>query len=166
MAQVTITKVNDAGKKTLPVFEEMAKRMEAVRLRAFDLFEKRGRELGRELEDWFKAERELMGAPASELVEKNGAYELQITLPGFESKDIEVTALPSAIIVHAATQDQKKTEEGNVIRTEAGSNEVYRSFEVPALINVDKVTASFEKGVLRIEAPQVTTPIETKAMAA
>jgi HSP20 family molecular chaperone IbpA len=126
MSEVAIKKVNDTGKKTLPIFEEIARRFEAVQRRAFDLFEKRGRELGHELEDWLKAERELMGCPAAELAKKNGAYELQITLPGFEAKDIEVTAMPRELIVHATTEEEKRTEKGNVMWTEFGSNDVYR----------------------------------------
>lgn len=166
MSQVSITKVNGAGKKTFPVFEEMAKRIEAVQSRAFDLFEKRGRELGHELDDWLNAERELLGSPASELTENNGAYELQITLPGFESGDVEVTAMPNEVVVHAAREEQKNTEEGKVIGTEFGSNEVYRSFQVPNSINVDKLTANLENGILRINAPEIMKPQEIKAAAA
>jgi DUF2934 family protein len=34
---------------------------EQIRRRAYDLFEARGREEGRELEDWFRAEEEITG---------------------------------------------------------------------------------------------------------
>jgi len=166
MSQVAITKVNGADTKTLPVFEEIAKRFEAIRRRAFDLFEKRGGELGHELEDWLKAEHELMGWPAAELSEKEGAYEIEITLPGFEAKDIEVTATPTEVIAHAATHEEKKTEEGNVLWTEFGSNDVYRRFELPNPIDVDKVTANLENGLLRIKAPEIAKPQEAKAKAA
>jgi HSP20 family protein len=166
MSQVAITKVKDAGKKTLPIFEEIAKRGEAVGQRAFVLFEKRGRELGHDVEDWLKAEHELMGWPAAELVEKDGAYELQMTLPGFEAKDVEVTATPTAVIVHAATEEEKKTEKGNVLWTEFGSNDVYRRVEVQNPINVDKVTAKLENGILRINAPEIAKPREIKVAAA
>ena len=166
MPQVAITKVNNAETKTLPVFEEVDKRLEAVERRAFELFEKRGRELGHELEDWVKAEHELLGWPAAELAEKNGAYELEITLPGFEAKDVEVTASPSEVIIHAASEREKKTQKENVLWTEFGSNDVYRRFEVPNAINVDQVTAKLDNGILKVSAPKVAKPKETKAVAA
>jgi HSP20 family molecular chaperone IbpA len=166
MSHVAIQKVKDASKTTLPIFEEIAKRCEAVERRAFELFEKRGRELGHEAEDWLKAEHELMGWPAAELVEKQGAYELEITLPGFEAKDVKVTATPTEVIVHAATEEEKKTEKENVLWTEFGSNDVYRRFEVPNPINVDKVTAKLDKGILRINAPEIPKPREIKVAAA
>ena len=164
MSQVAIQKANH-GEKTLPVFDEIAKRLEAVRKRAFDLFEERGRQFGHQLEDWLKAERELLGWPAAELVEKDGAYQMQITLPGFEAKEVEVTAAPNAVIVHAAREEEKKTEKGNVLWTEFGSNNVYRRFELPNPINVDKVTATLQNGLLQINAPEIAKPKE-KAVAA
>jgi HSP20 family protein len=166
MSQVAVTKVNSAGKKKSLVFKEMAKRMEEVQARAFDLFEQRSRELGHEWEDWLKAEAELLGSATSELAEQDGAYQFQITLPGFEPKDIEVTASPNEVIVHAAKRQQKKTEKGNVVRTESGSNEVYRSFGTPNSVNVDKVTANLENGILRIHAPEITNRQEIKTVAA
>ena len=166
MPQVAITKVNDSEKKTLPVFGEIAKRLQGVQRRAFDLFEKRGRDLGHELEDWFNAEQELFGWPAAELTEKDGAYELEMTLPGFEAKDVEVTATPNEVIVHAATEKEKKTQKDKVLWTESGSNDVYRRFDVPNAINVDQVTAKLDNGILRVNAPKIAKPKEVKFAAA
>jgi len=166
MAQVAVTKVNDVEKKTLPVFGEIAKRLQGVQRRAFDLFEKRGGELGHELEDWFNAEHELFGWPAAELSEKNGGYELEMTLPGFDVKDVEVTATPNEVIVHAATEKESKTTKDNVLWTEFGSNDVYRRFDVPNAINVDQVTAKLDNGILKVNAPKIAKPKEVKVAAA
>jgi HSP20 family protein len=166
MAQVAITKVNDTEKKALPVFDEIAKRLEAVQRRAFELFEKRGREDGHELEDWLKAEHELFGWPAAELAEKNGAYEIGVTLPGFEPKDVEVTATPAEVVIHAATQKEKKSQKDNVIWTEFGADDVYRRFEVPNAINVDQVTAKLDNGLLRVIAPKIAKAKETQMVGA
>ena len=158
MSQVAITKINDTQKQTLPIFEEIGKRFEAIQRRAFELFEKRGRDLGHDLDDWLKAEHELLGWPAAELKEKDGSYEMQVTLPGFEPKDIEVTATPNEVIVHAFTKEEKTGEKENVLWSEFGSNDVYRRFFIPNAINMDKVTAKLEKGILHILAPAAAKP--------
>jgi len=165
MSKIVITKVDDTDNKA-PVFEEIAKRFEGVQQRAFDLFDKRGRALGHELEDWLKAEQEVFGWPAAELAEKNGVYEMQVALPGFEEKDVEVTATPTEVVVHAATKEEKKTQKGAVLWTEFGSDEVYRSFKVPNPISVVHVTANLENGILRINAPQTARTKEIKAATA
>ena len=166
MSQQVAIQKSKGGEKTLPVLDEIAKCFEAVRKRAFDLFEKRGRELGHELEDWLRAERELLGSQAAELVEKDGAYEMQIALPGFAVKEIEVTATANTVIVHAAREEEKKTERGTVLWTEFGSNKVYRRFEVPNPIDVDKVTATLQDGLLKINAPEIAKPKKIAATAA
>ena len=165
MSKIVITKVDDTDNKA-PVFEEIAKRFEGVQLRAFDLFDKRGRALGHELEDWLKAEQEVFGWPAAELAEKNGVYEMQVALPGFEEKDVQVTATPTEVVVHAATKEEKKTQKGAVLWTEFGSDDVYRRFRVPNPISVVNVTANLENGILRINAPQTARPKEIKAATA
>jgi HSP20 family molecular chaperone IbpA len=153
MSEVAIQKVKDATNKALPVFEDIAKRFDAVRQRAQELFDRRG-ELGDALADWLKAEREVMGWAAAEMSEKGDQYEVQLTLPGFDAKEIEVTATPTEVIVHASTSHEKKTEEGKVLWTEFGSNDVCRRFELPQPIDVEKVAAKLEKGLLRITAPK------------
>jgi HSP20 family protein len=165
MSKIVITKVDDTDNKA-PVFEEIAKRFEGVQQRAFDLFDKRGRALGHELEDWLKAEQEVFGWPAAELAEKNGVYEMQVALPGFEEKDVQVTATPTEVVVHAATKEEKKTQKGAVLWTEFGSDDVYRRFRVPNPISVVNVTANLENGILRINAPQTARPKEIKAATA
>lgn len=153
MSNVVIQKVENAGQKTLPIFEEIAKRFHDVRQRALDLFEKRGRQFGHELDDWLKAEHEILGRwSAAELKDNKDKYELEMTLPGYEPKEITVTATPNEIIVHAETKHEKKTTEGKVLWTEFGSNNVYRRVELPEPIDVEKIDATLEKGLLRIGA--------------
>lgn len=165
MAQVAIKKANNADARMLPVFGELSKRFEAVRDRAFDLFQKRGCELDHELEDWLNAEREVFGWPAAELAEKDAAYEIRVALPGFKAKDVEVIATPREVVVHASTEEEKKTQKDGVLWTEFSSNDVYRRFEFLNPISVDNVTANLEDGLLRIKAPETTKLKESKAAA-
>jgi len=164
MSQVLVKKVNGESKEALPIFGEIAKRFEAIERRAFDLFEKRGYELGHDVEDWLKAEHEL-GCPAAELSEKDGAYKMEIALPGFEAKEVEVTATGSEIVVHAATKQEKTGGKDNLLWTEFGSNDVYRRFELPNPIIADKVTANLENGLLHVTAPEIAKPKEAAAKA-
>ena len=167
MANVAVQKVKKLGSEPLPIFETIEKRLDEVRRRAFELFKKRGYRLGYELDDWLKAEHAVFGWAAAELAEKDGKYEAQITLPGFEPKEVQVTATPSEIIVHAETKHEKKIEEPNVFWTEFGSNDVYRRFELPVLIDVDKISATLDNGMLHVIAAKApatqTKPAEVRA---
>ncbi len=149
MANIAIQKVDKSDIDRLPIFEEIGKRLDVVRQNAFELFEKRGRELGHALDDWLNAEHQVFGWPAAELAELDSKYEVELTLPGFEAKEIEITATPSEIIVHAVCKAEK-AEARKVVWTEFGSNDVYRKFEMPQPIDVDKIQASLDKGLLHI----------------
>ena len=158
MSNVAIQKVENTAHKALPIFEEITKRFNDVRQRALDLFENRGRQFGHELDDWLTAEREVLGKwSAAELKETNGKYELEMTLPGYEPKEITVTATPSEIIVNAESKHEKKSSEGKVLWTEFGSNKVFRRVELPEPIDVDKTSATLEKGLLKIGAAKAPT---------
>jgi HSP20 family molecular chaperone IbpA len=152
MANLVVQKVENKGSKPLPLFQEIEKRFDEVRRRAFDLFEKRGYEVGHALEDWLTAEHEVMGWPAAELDEKDGKYELRMTLPGYDAKEVEVTATPSQIIVHANVEAEKKAEAAKCLWTEFRSNDICRQFELPEAIDVEKTTATLDKGMLHVIA--------------
>lgn len=50
----------DSGHKAIAIVEP-SRIEEQIRKRAYELFEARGREEGRELEDWLRAEQEITG---------------------------------------------------------------------------------------------------------
>ena len=155
MSQVAVEKVH--GEEThCPVFEEIKGLAERVRERAFEIFQHRAGALGSDLDDWFKAEHELIGMPQSDLVEKNGKFEARVAVPGFDAKDVSVTALPEALLVRANSTHQHDTIEENVRFCEFGERTLFRRFDLPAPINVDKVTADLDKGVLKLTAAKAT----------
>lgn len=159
MATIPVKRVADET-LTLPVFEELDRRMEQVRRRAFDLFAARGWEPGHDLEDWLAAEKELLGWPAAELVEKDGEFEMDLTLPGFEAKDIEVIAAPESVTVHASVEKKAEQTHEHVLWSEFGRNEVFRKVTFPADIELPRVTAEFSNGLLRVHAPKATSKAE------
>jgi HSP20 family protein len=163
MSNIAVKKTN--GEETLPIFAEIGKRFDEIRRRAFELFCQRGASHGQDLDDWLKAEREILGWNAAELKENDKAYEIELALPGFEAKDVEVTAAPDEIVIHAASEHEKKSEEGKVVWTEFGSSEVYRRVALPGPADIDKVTAKLEKGMLKIKAPKAESTEEHKVSA-
>ena len=73
---------------------------------------------------------------------------------------------PSLPKTHAATDEEKDVKAGNVLWTEFSSSNVYRRFELPNPIDVDKVTAKLKKGILQIHAPKIVRAEEVTAKAA
>jgi HSP20 family protein len=153
------------GERTLPVFAELERKIDAVRQRAFDLFAGRGGRQGGDLDDWVTAERELMGWSAAEMKERPDEFEVDVALPGFKADDVELTATPNELILHAERKHQRNGESDRLVWSEFGSNEVYRRFTLPTAVNADGVKAELKNGVLRVHAPKkaLTREQETEA---
>lgn len=141
MSNITVHRSEGREKEPLPIFREIAERLEQARRRAYELFEGRGREPGRDLEDWIQAEMEVLGGAKVDFEEKPGQYDISLTLPGFDAKQVQVTVTPTEIAVHATKKDANEL------------SEVLRRFETNRPLRTDQVTAKLEKGVLHIVAP-------------
>jgi len=164
MSEVNIQRVAKVEDRSLPVFREMEHLFERIRSRAFDLFSGRARHgFGNAMDDWLAAERELCGV-AGELVEKDGEFVLNVALAGFAPADVAVTATPRELIVRARATSELKEEpakpDGTVHWSEFRRNDVYRSIQLPADIDVEKVKATFRNGLLSIVAAKRAMPAQ------
>lgn len=153
MAAIAVQKIDDSSRALLPIFQEIDQRTEQVARRAFELSLAHGGENGHQTEDWLRAEHEIMGWPAAELAETDGEYKLEVTLPGFDVKQIQIAATPTEIALHAATNPKPDGE--HILWTEFGANDVYRRFLLPEPINVDHMKAALDHGLLKITAARI-----------
>jgi HSP20 family molecular chaperone IbpA len=152
MSHVAIDKIHADGSQSASLMDGMKSLTERIRQRAYEMFQRRGGQDGTDLDDWFAAERDVLGGSPSELVEKDGQFEVQIALPGFDADEVHVTALPEAIIVHGESSRQRDRSSGEISMSEYNERSLYRKVDLPAPINVDKVTANLDKGVLKLAA--------------
>jgi len=102
-----------------------------------------------------RAEREIAWAPQAELVEDEKEIRIQVAAPGLELKQIHVTALPESIVVKGAATHKHEGGDGSVQFCEFSEKALFRRFELDNRIDVDRVSASVDNGILRIEAPKV-----------
>ncbi len=154
MASVTIQKHREAGALPETLAQEMNAITDEIRNRAFSLFKGRGGMPGWDVDDWLQAEREVVWAPASELIENKDDFRARLALPGFEAKDLEVTATPNALVVRAESTHTHEGKQGDVRFCEFSGKKMFRSLDLPADIDVDKVSASLDKGMLEVTAPK------------
>jgi HSP20 family molecular chaperone IbpA len=162
MPRVEIQKVPESSDRSLPIFAEFDKIADQIRTQAYNLFAHRGAQDGRALDDWLMAERELCW-PTAELAEKGKQFSLRIALAGFEPTEITVTATPREIIVKAAHEHEESGGNGEAkLRwSEFMSKNVFRRIELPAPVDVDKVSASLSNGMLEITARKARAEAET-----
>ncbi len=131
--------------------QELQDTLEGIRKTAFQWFESGH---ATDPDEWFQAERDLLWAPAVELAEAPGEFRMQMGVPEFGSKDLEVAALPDAIILKASAQNRAKKRERGPFYGEFGAKSLFRRFAFPAPIEEAGVTASLDRGTLTVVAPK------------
>jgi HSP20 family protein len=151
------------------LLEHMEQIFNDISRRAFEIFDGNGRNLGHDLENWFKAERELLHPVNIELTETEIAFEVKAEVPGFTEKELEISVEPRRVVIagrrESSTEDKKK---GKVVRSEIACEQVLRIVELSSAIETSKVTdAVLKNGVLTLKLPKVAPaqPVRIKPTA-
>ena len=113
--------------------------------------------------------------PAVDVRETEKAYVLEMELPGFDEKDIEISVDGNSLSIASkqeetrdANENNSKGSEGTWILRERRVNTFSRSFKLPENANPEEVAAEFKNGVLcmeiqkRAEAQKRTIQIKAK----
>jgi len=93
-------------------------------------------------------------APAIDVAEKDGAYEITAELPGLDEKDIEVKLASGMLTIKGEKKEEKEETKKDYHLSERRYGAFQRTFQVPDGIDADKIAASFTKGVLKITLPK------------
>ncbi len=128
-------------------WSKIDKVMKQMEERAFQLFEERGREDGHDLEDWFKAEQELLAPVPITITEKNNEMRIHAEVPGFTAKEISLNVEPDALTLQGEhTETKPDTEE---------RRQIYRRVPLPADVVPEKAKATWKDGTLEVIVPKV-----------
>jgi len=101
---------------------------DGIARRAFDIFESCGRSPGHELEDWFRAEYELL------------------------------RPVPVNVADHLAISGKRETKEneqnGKMIRCESRAERIFRVVDLPPFVDTSKVSTTLRNGILIVNLPK------------
>jgi HSP20 family protein len=156
MSQIAINKCKSPQTTPQTLLEQLKAITDSVRNQAFKIFQNRNGGNGSDVDDWLQAERDVVWSPVSELVDDKKEFRARIALPGFDAKDIQVSAMPDALLIQADATHTHEGKSGNVCFCEFSAKKLFRRLALPASIDVDKVTASVDKGLLEVTAPKAT----------
>lgn len=104
----------------------------------------------------------------TDIVEKDGRYELNMELPGYTKEDVKLSLKNGYLLVEAEHKDNKeeKDKKGKVIHQERYFGSCSRSFYVGNTVKEEDIKANFENGELKITVPKAKEELpETKYIA-
>jgi len=88
--------------------------------------------------------------PPVDVYEDEHGIQLKMEVPGIEEKDIDIRLENNVLTVNGQRQLAKEEKEENFHRIERRYGSFSRTFTLPNSVDNEKVSASYDKGVLKI----------------
>jgi HSP20 family protein len=110
--------------------------------------------------DWYERSG-FKATPGVNVYEGKDNYEIEVAAPGLDKKDFRIDVKENVLTVSSEKKEQKEEKEGNkVVFTEFNYSSFSRSFQLPEGIDVNKISAAHNNGVLKITLPKREEYIE------
>ncbi len=89
-----------------------------------------------------------------DIIDEGDNIRVVADLPGFRKDDIEIWVEDGELVIKAVRKEEREEKAENYLRRERRFGEVYRRIAIPAEVDVDKIKARYNNGVLEIILPK------------
>lgn len=141
-------------RQSSPMLDRMQQTYDSIARRAFELFENNGGWFGHEVDDWLRAESELLHPMHLEIKESDDELMIRAEVPGFNIKELEINVEANKLTIfgkHEAQEDRKKAK---TIYCERCASQILRAVYLPVEVDASKGSATLKDGILTIELPK------------
>ncbi len=92
--------------------------------------------------------------PAANIIESVDSFQLEIAAPGLVKDDFKINLENNILTISAEIEDEKREEGKNYSRKEFYYGSFSRSFTLPKTIDLDKIKADYDNGILKVALPK------------
>jgi HSP20 family protein len=138
---------------SIDLLERFDEVYDSIARRAFELFKGNGQSAGHELDDWLRAESELLHPVRLEIAESDGDLTVRAEVPGFVAKDLEIKVEPHRLSI-AGRREFKEGKNSRKLHSEWCADQILRVVDLPMDVDTTKVDAVLKDGVLTVELPK------------
>ncbi len=98
-------------------------------------------------------------------------YVIEAALPGFKLDELHITALGDTLTISVLKKEEEKLAKVAFVRRERYEGEMTRTFTLPTMVDIAKIEAVFDHGVLSLTIPKAEVvkpkeiPIKVKELA-
>ncbi len=92
--------------------------------------------------------------PAVNMIEKENAYELTGELAGMDESNIELKVAGGVLTIKGEKKEEKEEKGADYVLSERRFGSIQRSIPLPEGIDLERIEASFKKGVLTVTMPK------------
>ena len=124
---------------------------DGVARRAYELFEARGYQHGNDLEDWFRAESELLHPLKVETWQTDREVVVTAQVPGFRPEEIKIGVEPQRVIISGKLDSRPPRADAYPSRASVA---LYHRLDLPAKVDPSKASAKLVDELLKLELPK------------
>jgi HSP20 family protein len=137
------------------IFDRMKELYQAIERRAYDFFAERGYEDGQALDDWVRAESELLMNVPVTFSDDESHILVHAEVPGFAEKDIQVSVEPHRLAISGKVEHIVEGQDEGA-STEKSSREFFCSFDLPYEVEPSSTKTALNDGILEISLPRLS----------
>lgn len=109
------------------------------------------------LDNWFENafsdNRSFCGMlPATNIIEKDDAFVVEMAVPGMSKEDVKISLEGNMLTI--SSEKEMENTDTTYTRKEFSYSSFSRSFSLPKTIDADKISAEYDKGILKINLPK------------
>ena len=93
-------------------------------------------------------------APAINVVEKEDKFVAKVELPGVQEEDVNVVVMGDVLVIEGEKEAESEVKKKGYAYSETSYGSFSRSISIPSIVDADKISANFDKGVLEIDLPK------------
>lgn len=98
---------------------------------------------------------EALWSPAINVVEKEDKFVAKVELPGVHEEDVNVSIFGDMMIIEGEKEAESEVKKKGYSYNETTYGSFSRTVAIPSVVNIEKITANFDKGVLEIDLPKL-----------
>lgn len=93
--------------------------------------------------------------PATNILEKEESYEIELAAPGMKKEDFKLEVEQNVLSVVFEKEETDKKEEVEYLQREFEMDGFTRSFTIPETADVEKIKARYDNGILFVSIPKM-----------
>jgi len=93
-------------------------------------------------------------APAVDVKETPDQIVVKAEVPGMDAKDINISVTGDVLTIKGEKKSEREEKEENYHLVERSYGSFSRSLAMPAAVDLDKIEAKYDKGILTITCPK------------
>jgi HSP20 family protein len=106
------------------------------------------------LPTWFSGEN-MLWTPAIHVLEKEDKFVVKFELPGVDEEDLGIAIVGGKLIVQGEKKAESEVKKKGYSYVETSYGSFSRAIVIPAIVDIQMISADFDKGVLKIDLPKM-----------